>query len=274
VRHAGALTVQPLGAHVGPGRPASRGCSGEQEAWACWLWRLEPQHRAAWGGPPAGARLAPAEGNPWCSKIARTPAAVCPACNAKRAQVTAVHLVEQVLPHVPYRQWTLSFPHRVRWVLLKDAGLLALRGVEGAHARRGGAAAEEGAPASAAPVGEKRGPARAAAFLAGGRGDAPAAKAAAVRAARGLQPARQHAPACQARWNTRGRGRHGWMGRGCYAGRSRWTCSRAAVAGAGAGCWRMSRLGKGGRAILEHLGLPSQPPRLAPARGPPQSAGC
>ncbi|WP_395845209.1 hypothetical protein [Archangium violaceum] len=30
-----------------------------------------------------------------------------------------MHLVEQVLPHVPYRQWTLSFPHRVRWVLLR-----------------------------------------------------------------------------------------------------------------------------------------------------------
>ena len=30
-----------------------------------------------------------------------------------------------VLLHVPYRQWTLSFPHRVRWVLLKDAGLLS-----------------------------------------------------------------------------------------------------------------------------------------------------
>ena len=50
---------------------------------------------------------------------------VCPSCNAKRAQVTAVHLVEQMLPHVPYRQWTLSFPHRVRWVLLKDVGLLS-----------------------------------------------------------------------------------------------------------------------------------------------------
>jgi hypothetical protein len=50
---------------------------------------------------------------------------VCPSCNAKRAHVTAAHLVERVLPHVPYRQWTLSFPHRVRWVLLKDAGLLS-----------------------------------------------------------------------------------------------------------------------------------------------------
>ena len=50
---------------------------------------------------------------------------VCPSCNAKRAHVTAVHRVERVLPHVPYRQWTLSFPHRVRWVLLKDVGLLS-----------------------------------------------------------------------------------------------------------------------------------------------------
>jgi hypothetical protein len=38
--------------------------------------------------------------------------------------VTAVHLVERVLLHVPYRQWTLSSPHRVRWVLLKEVGLL------------------------------------------------------------------------------------------------------------------------------------------------------
>jgi hypothetical protein len=30
-----------------------------------------------------------------------------------------------VLPRVPYRQWTLSFPHRVRWVLLKNVGLLS-----------------------------------------------------------------------------------------------------------------------------------------------------
>ncbi|WP_349257906.1 transposase zinc-binding domain-containing protein [Archangium sp.] len=50
---------------------------------------------------------------------------VCPSCGAKRAHVTAMHLVEQVLPHVPFRQWTLSFPHRVRWVLLKDVGLLS-----------------------------------------------------------------------------------------------------------------------------------------------------
>ncbi|WP_224249969.1 transposase [Hyalangium gracile] len=67
---------------------------------------------------------------------------VCPSCNAKRAHVTAVHLVENVLPHVPYRQWTLSFAHRVRWVLLKEVGLLSdvltvfLRAVFALHRRR------------------------------------------------------------------------------------------------------------------------------------------
>ncbi|WP_147441770.1 transposase zinc-binding domain-containing protein [Corallococcus exercitus] len=50
---------------------------------------------------------------------------VCPSCNAKRAQVTAVHVVERVLPHVPYRQSALSLPHRVRWGLLKEKGLLS-----------------------------------------------------------------------------------------------------------------------------------------------------
>ncbi|RKH14580.1 ATP-dependent helicase HrpA [Corallococcus sp. CA053C] len=28
------------------------------------------------------------------------------------------------------------------------------------------------------------------------------------------------------------------------------------------------------RALLEHLGLPTLPGRRAPARGPPQNAGC
>lgn len=44
----------------------------------------------------------------------------------------------------------------------------------------------------------------------------------------------------RARCNTPARGRRGWMGPGCCAGRSSWMCSRAAVAGAGAGCRRMA----------------------------------
>jgi hypothetical protein len=29
-----------------------------------------------------------------------------------------------VLPRVPYRQWTLSFPYRVRWVLLAVSSMV------------------------------------------------------------------------------------------------------------------------------------------------------
>jgi hypothetical protein len=37
---------------------------------------------------------------------------------------TAAHLVTSVLPPEPvYRQWTLSFPHRLRFRLLRDAKL-------------------------------------------------------------------------------------------------------------------------------------------------------
>ena len=38
---------------------------------------------------------------------------------------TAAHLVDAVLPHVPYRQWVLSFPRRVRFLLAKDSTLLS-----------------------------------------------------------------------------------------------------------------------------------------------------
>ncbi len=49
---------------------------------------------------------------------------LCPSCSARRAHETAVHLVEAVLPHVPYRQWTVSFPYALRWRLVKEKGLL------------------------------------------------------------------------------------------------------------------------------------------------------
>ncbi|MFN0062967.1 MAG: hypothetical protein ACKVPX_10675, partial [Myxococcaceae bacterium] len=40
--------------------------------------------------------------------------------NAKRAHLTAAHLVDGVLPQVPYRQWTFSFPWAVRFALARD----------------------------------------------------------------------------------------------------------------------------------------------------------
>jgi hypothetical protein len=53
------------------------------------------------------------------------PRGVCPSCNARRAHDTALHLVERVLPRAPYRQWTLSFPVKLRFCLTRDSRLLS-----------------------------------------------------------------------------------------------------------------------------------------------------
>jgi hypothetical protein len=46
----------------------------------------------------------------------------CPRCTAKRAAQTAAHLVDEVLPHAPYRQFVLVMPF----------SLQTWRGTEGA----------------------------------------------------------------------------------------------------------------------------------------------
>jgi hypothetical protein len=43
-------------------------------------------------------------------------AGVCPSCSARRMEDTAEHLVRNVFPAVPVRQWVLSFPRRVRFL--------------------------------------------------------------------------------------------------------------------------------------------------------------
>lgn len=49
---------------------------------------------------------------------------VCPSCTARRAHEAAAHLVDFVVPRVPVRQWVLSFPKRLRYVLARDTELL------------------------------------------------------------------------------------------------------------------------------------------------------
>lgn len=48
----------------------------------------------------------------------------CPSCNAKKATLTGKHLVDDVLPPAPYRQWTLSLPFRLRWLALRHPPVL------------------------------------------------------------------------------------------------------------------------------------------------------
>ena len=47
----------------------------------------------------------------------------CPSCTSRRMAATAAHLVDRVLPALPCRQWVLSLPHRVRFLLARDGEL-------------------------------------------------------------------------------------------------------------------------------------------------------
>jgi hypothetical protein len=49
---------------------------------------------------------------------------VCGSCNTRRMVETAAHLVDEVFPRVPVRQWVLSFPKRLRYFLARDADLV------------------------------------------------------------------------------------------------------------------------------------------------------
>jgi hypothetical protein len=54
----------------------------------------------------------------------------CPSCGGRRMADTAAHLVDRVIPGVPVRQWVLTFPWRLRFLLASDPELCrALRSV-------------------------------------------------------------------------------------------------------------------------------------------------
>jgi hypothetical protein len=50
---------------------------------------------------------------------------LCPSCEGRRMADTAAHLVDRVLPAVPYRQWVLSLPIPVRLLLAREPALLS-----------------------------------------------------------------------------------------------------------------------------------------------------
>jgi len=49
----------------------------------------------------------------------------CTSCGARRMAATAAHLVDSVIPEVPVRQWVLSLPFDIRFLLAYDPKLLA-----------------------------------------------------------------------------------------------------------------------------------------------------
>jgi len=47
----------------------------------------------------------------------------CPSCCARRMNDEAAHLVDNVLPRVKYRQWVLSFPYKLRYLMAYNSSL-------------------------------------------------------------------------------------------------------------------------------------------------------
>jgi hypothetical protein len=50
---------------------------------------------------------------------------VCPSCWARRTAETAADLVDRVLPEAPYRQWVLTFPWELRFLLAVEPDFLS-----------------------------------------------------------------------------------------------------------------------------------------------------
>ncbi len=66
---------------------------------------------------------------PSCGKVERIvpfscKGRLCPSCLARRAGDTAAHLVDRVFPEAPYRQWVLTFPWPLRFLLAVDKTFL------------------------------------------------------------------------------------------------------------------------------------------------------
>ena len=68
--------------------------------------------------------------------------AICPSCGGRRMAERAAHLVDHVFPVVPVRQWVLTVPHRLRYMVAWDHDLcravmgVFMRAVLGWHRRR------------------------------------------------------------------------------------------------------------------------------------------
>jgi hypothetical protein len=66
----------------------------------------------------------------------------CPSCGGRRMTALAANLVDKVFPQVPVRQWVLTVPHRVRYLLAWDHTLcravlaVFIRGVLAFYRRR------------------------------------------------------------------------------------------------------------------------------------------
>lgn len=49
----------------------------------------------------------------------------CPSCGARRMAESAAHLVDEVFPRKPYRQWVISFPYQIRFLLAQKPKVMS-----------------------------------------------------------------------------------------------------------------------------------------------------
>ena len=76
---------------------------------------------------------------------------VCPGCGARRMIETAAHLIDNVLPDVPVRQWVLTFPWPLRFLFAREPKALSrclaviIRAIETDLIRRAGLNRKSGA---------------------------------------------------------------------------------------------------------------------------------
>ena len=67
---------------------------------------------------------------------------LCPSCGARRMNETADHLVNNVIPAVPMRQWVISFPFKIRYLMAYDHKILCqilgitIRAIRGYYKKR------------------------------------------------------------------------------------------------------------------------------------------
>jgi hypothetical protein len=96
------------------------------------LHRLEVPTGSAAGGlaPTAAVRWSPRQaargacGHELLVPFSCKRRGLCPSCTARRAEDTAAHLVDRVLPRAPYRQWVFTFPIPVRLALSRRPHLV------------------------------------------------------------------------------------------------------------------------------------------------------
>jgi hypothetical protein len=57
------------------------------------------------------------EGTYLCSPVSCKGRGFCPRCGGRRMAERSAHLIDHVFADVPVRQWVLSLPHRLRYLL-------------------------------------------------------------------------------------------------------------------------------------------------------------